>query len=150
MEKTGNRIIASVRGGDLSSCIKKKQRAAFVTLCFSSGATGNRTRDTRIFSPLLYLLSYGTPFFDATKIDNFWLLQSKIHFPAKFRSVLNSGDGLQEQANSFNRAMFCPVVSILRSASSMSMPAVSSGLTHRAAWCSLRISSPSVHRHKKG
>ena len=24
------------------------------------GATGNRTRDTRIFSPLLYQLSYGT------------------------------------------------------------------------------------------
>ena len=27
--------------------------------CFC-GATGNRTRDTRIFSPLLYQLSYGT------------------------------------------------------------------------------------------
>ena len=27
-----------------------------------SGATGNRTRDTRIFSPLLYQLSYGTVF----------------------------------------------------------------------------------------
>ena len=26
----------------------------------SSGTTGNRTRDTRIFSPLLYQLSYGT------------------------------------------------------------------------------------------
>ena len=25
-----------------------------------SGATRNRTKDTRIFSPLLYLLSYGT------------------------------------------------------------------------------------------
>ncbi len=29
---------------------------------FSSGATENRTRDTRIFSPLLYQLSYGTRF----------------------------------------------------------------------------------------
>ena len=31
--------------------------------CFAflyCGATGNRTRDTRIFSPLLYQLSYGT------------------------------------------------------------------------------------------
>ena len=28
--------------------------------CFPSGATTNRTRDTRIFSPLLYQLSYGT------------------------------------------------------------------------------------------
>ncbi len=27
---------------------------------FEGGATGNRTRDTRIFSPLLYQLSYGT------------------------------------------------------------------------------------------
>ena len=27
------------------------------------GATGNRTRDTRIFSPLLYQLSYGTRLF---------------------------------------------------------------------------------------
>ena len=27
---------------------------------FSCGATRNRTKDTRIFSPLLYLLSYGT------------------------------------------------------------------------------------------
>ena len=29
------------------------------SLCFS-GATRNRTGDTRIFSPLLYQLSYGT------------------------------------------------------------------------------------------
>ncbi len=29
---------------------------------FYSGANGNRTSDTRIFSPLLYQLSYGTPF----------------------------------------------------------------------------------------
>ena len=29
----------------------------------SSGATGIRTRDTRIFSPLLYQLSYGTSTF---------------------------------------------------------------------------------------
>ena len=31
-------------------------------LRFVCGATGNRTRDTRIFSPLLYQLSYGTDF----------------------------------------------------------------------------------------
>ena len=29
-----------------------------------SGATRNRTGDTRIFSPLLYQLSYGTSVFD--------------------------------------------------------------------------------------
>ena len=32
----------------------------FVLLLLLSGATKNRTRDTRIFSPLLYQLSYGT------------------------------------------------------------------------------------------
>ena len=31
------------------------------------GATENRTRDTRIFSPLLYQLSYGTRFFPYSK-----------------------------------------------------------------------------------
>ena len=38
----------------------KKESHFSATLWFSSGATGNRTRDTRIFSPLLYQLSYGT------------------------------------------------------------------------------------------
>ncbi len=31
-------------------------------IIFKSGATRNRTGDTRIFSPLLYQLSYGTIF----------------------------------------------------------------------------------------
>ena len=35
---------------------KRPERVSF--LC---GANGNRTSDTRIFSPLLYQLSYGTP-----------------------------------------------------------------------------------------
>ena len=34
-----------------------------------SGATKNRTRDTRIFSPLLYQLSYGTFHFAAAKVE---------------------------------------------------------------------------------
>lgn len=34
---------------------------------FFGGATWNRTRDTRIFSPLLYQLSYGTVVFCAGK-----------------------------------------------------------------------------------
>ena len=34
----------------------------------SSGATGNRTRDTRIFSPLLYQLSYGTSLYFALNL----------------------------------------------------------------------------------
>ena len=32
----------------------------FVTTLFLCGSTWNRTRDTRIFSPLLYRLSYAT------------------------------------------------------------------------------------------
>ena len=43
----------------------------FLFLC---GASRNRTNDTRIFSPLLYQLSYGTNyvvviFFDVAKVD---------------------------------------------------------------------------------
>ncbi len=39
---------------------KKSENCSNATLCFSSGTTRNRTGDTRIFSPLLYQLSYGT------------------------------------------------------------------------------------------
>ena len=38
----------------------KKGLAEESVRLFSCGATENRTRDTRIFSPLLYQLSYGT------------------------------------------------------------------------------------------
>ena len=44
---------------DVKRGIRKKQLLLFVT-AFFSGATRNRTGDTRIFSPLLYQLSYGT------------------------------------------------------------------------------------------
>ena len=48
-----------------SACINQpkttKKAATFYRNCLiSSGATRNRTGDTRIFSPLLYQLSYGT------------------------------------------------------------------------------------------
>ena len=46
---------------------KNKKRELFV-LSFSSGATRNRTGDTRIFSPLLYQLSYGTFPFAGAKV----------------------------------------------------------------------------------
>ena len=38
----------------------KTKKAAYQSKRLSCGTTGNRTRDTRIFSPLLYQLSYGT------------------------------------------------------------------------------------------
>ena len=38
----------------------------------SSGATRNRTGDTRIFSPMLYQLSYGTIAFAGAKIGTFF------------------------------------------------------------------------------
>ena len=42
-----------------------KKAVTFRSNCFIiSGATRNRTGDTRIFSPLLYQLSYGTSVFD--------------------------------------------------------------------------------------
>ena len=37
-------------------------------LLFLSGATRNRTGDTRIFSPLLYQLSYGTSLISRAKV----------------------------------------------------------------------------------
>ena len=40
----------------------EKTATEVLLLRFRRGATGNRTRDTRIFSPLLYQLSYGTRF----------------------------------------------------------------------------------------
>ena len=52
-------------------CVFRENKKSLNSLKFSDfrlfalnlrGATGNRTRDTRIFSPLLYQLSYGTRF----------------------------------------------------------------------------------------
>ena len=40
--------------------ISLKLKGLLYFALFRSGATKNRTRDTRIFSPLLYQLSYGT------------------------------------------------------------------------------------------
>ena len=46
----------------------------------SSGATRNRTGDTRIFSPLLYQLSYGTIVFGDAKVGIFFIYPK---FPMK-------------------------------------------------------------------
>ncbi len=49
----------------------KKEKLKFLVSLFC-GATENRTRDTRIFSPLLYQLSYGTIIsFGITKVGIF-------------------------------------------------------------------------------
>lgn len=49
---------------DLQPCTSnKKTPNNGYYLGFCGGATRNRTRDTRIFSPVLYLLSYGTDTF---------------------------------------------------------------------------------------
>ena len=44
----------------LSSNSPAYEKSRFKRNGFSCGATRNRTGDTRIFSPLLYQLSYGT------------------------------------------------------------------------------------------
>ncbi len=54
--------------------IKAGHQAGF----FESGATENRTRDTRIFSPLLYQLSYGTIPFVWDYKDRQYFLQCKL------------------------------------------------------------------------
>ena len=42
-----------------------KKSSYYLVTAFFCGATRNRTGDTRIFSPLLYQLSYGTNFYFA-------------------------------------------------------------------------------------
>ena len=61
-----------------NSGIKTKEKNAnnliFKSLAFSaSGATRNRTGDTRIFSPLLYQLSYGTVVLRVQRYDKFFV-----------------------------------------------------------------------------
>ncbi len=52
-------------------------------LLFHCGATGNRTRDTRIFSPLLYQLSYGTPLFFRLRMQRYVKYSNLQNFPIK-------------------------------------------------------------------
>ena len=49
-------------------------------LRFRRGVTGNRTRDTRIFSPLLYQLSYDTSFVLRTPILFVWDCKGRYFF----------------------------------------------------------------------
>ena len=51
-----------------------KKGGIFTALC---GTDGNRTSDTRIFSPLLYQLSYGTSVFALQKYGFFLFRQEK-------------------------------------------------------------------------
>ena len=53
----------------------KKSRNHFRLL--EGGTDGNRTSDTRIFSPLLYQLSYGTSVFCAAKVLLFFVSARK-------------------------------------------------------------------------
>ena len=50
----------------------EKTATEVLLLRFRRGVTGNRTRDTRIFSPLLYQLSYDTSFVLRTPILFVW------------------------------------------------------------------------------
>ena len=86
------------------ACLEKNKKSRFrleirILLSFAflqSGATRNRTGDTRIFSPLLYQLSYGTNMlFSATDVSRlrlqryakFWNLQ--IFQQEKSEKVIN-------------------------------------------------------------
>ena len=52
-----------------------------------SGATRNRTGDTRIFSPLLYQLSYGTNFYVSYLNYSALQLSKMLFFTSVFFSV---------------------------------------------------------------
>ena len=59
----------------------KKRELHFCNSLIFSGANGNRTSDTRIFSPLLYQLSYGTICVLRCKVTKlFWVLQMFLRF----------------------------------------------------------------------
>ena len=62
--------------GGTQSQIKKETHDS-ASLRFR-GTDGNRTSDTRIFSPLLYQLSYGTSVLWLQKYDKFPYWQEKI------------------------------------------------------------------------
>ena len=82
------------------------------------GATGNRTRDTRIFSPLLYQLSYGTIGFGTANVGlifglpklfyHFSLLPSSFvssQLYEHFQNIYSSHPSCQVQGH---RHLFCP------------------------------------------
>ena len=71
------------------SCVRSNY-----VLCFG-GATRNRTGDTRIFSPLLYQLSYGTVvLFNGCK-GKHYLLHSK-HFNEKYSNKMHFKEDLEK------------------------------------------------------
>ena len=51
---------------------------------YEGGTDGNRTSDTRIFSPLLYQLSYGTSVMRLQKYDKIPYRQEKIYKILRF------------------------------------------------------------------
>ncbi len=55
----------------------KKNPEPKLRITLGSGASWNRTNDTRIFSPLLYQLSYGTVLNRAAKVNNFLNIQTR-------------------------------------------------------------------------
>ena len=65
---------------DDASNHKEKTATEVSLLRFVCGATGNRTRDTRIFSPLLYQLSYGTNFCLRTTLSFDWDCKGRYFF----------------------------------------------------------------------
>ena len=64
---------------------QEKTATESLLLRFRRGVTGNRTRDTRIFSPLLYQLSYDTSFVLRTPILFVWDCKGRhFFFTCKF------------------------------------------------------------------
>ena len=80
-----------------SVLVEYKKRLVF-TSPFLCGANGNRTSDTRIFSPLLYQLSYGTIIFACAKIELFLIIflifyrknEKRRYFYFKYRFLKDS------------------------------------------------------------
>ena len=65
-------------------CNTKKESHFLQLSDFQCGVTGNRTRDTRIFSPLLYQLSYDTDFNELPSLFVWDCKDSQHFFACKF------------------------------------------------------------------
>ena len=74
---TGLQIVRSSILPQILCCTAKRKIADSLVVTISDslrGVTRNRTGDTRIFSPLLYQLSYDTIAFGIAKIDIFFII----------------------------------------------------------------------------
>ena len=95
------------------ACIyrRKKHLKFNIQVFLSSGATRNRTGDTRIFSPLLYRLSYGTNVakIESAKVTAFLGIAKFAHEKVAFFIVHNTSLQVNTLKSCVGRDWLCPI-----------------------------------------